>query len=81
MNQRELLIYIGETLFGTPWHARLANALSINRRTLQRWINSDDPAPRHVWDELDGMLLRHISAAEHAHRQIVKQTWRKDEAA
>ena len=54
---------IGETLFGPSWVGALADALGVNRRTIERW-RPDNYIPPHAWAKLAEI------ADKRAHEQL-----------
>jgi hypothetical protein len=50
--QVALLQNIGEGLYGPRWQTDLSTALSVNDRSMRRWISGEDPIPRGVWNDL-----------------------------
>jgi hypothetical protein len=47
-----LLRSIGEKLFGARWQFELSGALSVNERSLRRWLGGQDEIPPGVWRDL-----------------------------
>jgi hypothetical protein len=43
---------IGEKLFGERWQSELSPALSVNERSLRRWLAGQDEIPPGVWSDL-----------------------------
>lgn len=43
---------IGRALYGPSWQKPLSIALTVNDRTLRRWLNGDFDIPQGVWPEL-----------------------------
>lgn len=48
----DTLATVGSALFGPTWQTRLANALSVNDRTMRRWASGENPIPAYVRGEL-----------------------------
>jgi hypothetical protein len=47
-----LLRSIGEKLFGSQWQSELSGNLSVNERSLRRWLSGQDEIPSGVWGDL-----------------------------
>lgn len=50
MTDTELLVRVGEALYGEHWRSALARDLSVTDRTMRRWV--DKGPPPKVWSEL-----------------------------
>ena len=61
MDDRTLLFEIGEALYGQNWKTQVAGELSIDDRSLRRWIQSGE-VPPGVWCELRTLLARRKAA-------------------
>ena len=46
----------GRALFGPAWHTALAQALSIGRATLYRWLDKPPPAEHPAWATLSELI-------------------------
>lgn len=53
----ELLAAIGQALYGSDWISELADALQINRRTVQRWRSGAQPVPAGALDAAGDLAL------------------------
>lgn len=42
----------GVLMFGSDWAPRMADALDVNLRSVQRWTSGAQPIPTGVWGEL-----------------------------
>jgi hypothetical protein len=51
-HEATLLRSIGEKLFGQHWQSELSGAVSVNERSLRRWLSGQDEIPPGVWSEL-----------------------------
>jgi hypothetical protein len=51
-HKASLLRTVGEKLFGEHWQTNLSNALSVNERSLRRWLADQDEIPPGVWSDL-----------------------------
>jgi hypothetical protein len=51
-HETALLRSIGEKLFGEHWQSDLSGALSVNERSLRRWLSDQDQIPSGVWSDL-----------------------------
>jgi DNA-binding transcriptional regulator YiaG len=43
-------------MFGPLWQSDLARALSVNDRTVRRWVAGDVPIPAGLWYEVKQLL-------------------------
>ena len=68
MTNTQKLIKIGEGMFGKSWQAQLADALNIDRRTVQSWL-SRESTPDWVFNnsELSVIATRRADEAEEAY--------------
>ena len=57
MTDATLLRMVGETLYGEPWKAILADALGVSNRTLRRWLAGQN-VPEGVWLEFMALKFR-----------------------
>jgi hypothetical protein len=48
----ELLIRVGEALYGEQWKAEIARALDVSARTVRRWAAGENPIPPWLGGEL-----------------------------
>lgn len=46
------LATVGSALFGPTWQTRLANAISVNDRTVRRWASGEMSIPVTLREEL-----------------------------
>jgi len=53
----ELLANIGQALFGPDWITEIAEALKVNRRTVQRWRSGVQPIPAGALDAAADLAL------------------------
>lgn len=53
---RELLIRTGEALYGPRFQSDLARALSVNDRTMRRWIVGEFEPPAGIKAELAALV-------------------------
>ena len=67
------LAAIGSALYGPTWQTRLANALSVNDRTVRRWYAGDMPIPATLKDELLTLADRRREEIEAAIRQLERE--------
>jgi hypothetical protein len=51
-----LLRSIGEKLFGQQWQSELSGVLSVNERSLRRWLSDQDQIPPGVWADLTRII-------------------------
>jgi hypothetical protein len=51
-HEAALLRSIGEKLFGSLWQSALSENLSVNERSLRRWLSGQDEIPSGVWADL-----------------------------
>lgn len=51
MDDRTLLVAIGEALYGHHWQTSLSAKLDVSERTMRRWIASGE-VPTGVWRDL-----------------------------
>lgn len=61
MTTPEMIASIGRALLGRSWQTELAENLSLNRRTMQRWLNGEDKPRPGVWRDLDNLLAERIA--------------------
>jgi hypothetical protein len=47
---------IGARIYGANWQAPISRALGVNLRTLQRWVNGQNPIPPHIEADLRQLL-------------------------
>jgi hypothetical protein len=52
----ELLKRVGEFIYGDQWQAPLARDLTVNERSMRRWVAGTDEIPRGVWRDLGSRL-------------------------
>jgi hypothetical protein len=50
--QTALLRTIGEKLYGPRWQTDLSAAISVNDRSMRRWVSGEDPVPHGAWNDL-----------------------------
>jgi hypothetical protein len=55
MDDRTLLVEIGEALYGRNWKTELAADLKVDDRSLRRWIQTGE-VPTGVWRDLIVLL-------------------------
>lgn len=55
MDDRTLLVAIGEALYGQSWKTELAADLKVDDRSLRRWIQTGE-VPLGVWRDLIALL-------------------------
>lgn len=55
MDDRTLLVAIGEALYGLSWKAALAEDLKIDDRSVRRWLQTG-LVPPGVWRDLSTLL-------------------------
>lgn len=53
----QLLATIAAALFGADWVSELADALQVNRRSVQRWRSGAAPVPAGALDALADLAL------------------------
>lgn len=63
MARGSLLALTGRALYGTHWHAELANALGVSKRAIRRWL-AEGHIPPGVWDDLHDLLLDRAAEVE-----------------
>lgn len=61
MTTPEMIASIGRALLGRSWQTELAESLSLNRRTMQRWLTGKDKPRPGVWRDLDDLLVKRIA--------------------
>lgn len=69
MDDRTLLFEIGEALYGENWKTQVAGELSIDDRSLRRWIQTGE-VPPGVWRELRTLLARRKAAISRLHSHL-----------
>lgn len=52
-----LLATIGEALYGRDWLTELAEAIQVNRRTVQRWRSGAAPVPAGALEAIAQLAL------------------------
>lgn len=52
---KELLIEVGQALYGDQWQSNLARELNINSRNIRHWLK-EDTAPDWLGKELKTLL-------------------------
>lgn len=52
----------GEALYGPRWHSSLAEALSVDRRTIRRWANGEWAVPEGAAEDIRKLLAERQSA-------------------
>jgi hypothetical protein len=52
----DLLSRVGLALWGAHWQSPLARVLSVNDRTVRRWVSGESPVPSGIWGDLDGII-------------------------
>jgi plasmid maintenance system antidote protein VapI len=62
----------GRLLYGDWWHTRLAAALGVARKTVQRWASGEQPVPPGIWIEIRGLLELHAGEARAFARTLPK---------
>ena len=71
MTQGELLRRVGDLLYGKgSWSNRMATDLTVNRRTIQRWLDHTEIMPMGVWLDLDQILKTRIAESTAARGEI-----------
>jgi hypothetical protein len=61
----EFLDRVASVLYGTRWHAALADDVGVSVRQVQRWLARQRPIPCELWPTLDRRLAeRHIAIRE-----------------
>lgn len=54
--KKEMLEKVGVACFGNAWQTDLAKALTVNSRTIRRWVSGETPIPKNVRNELLALL-------------------------
>lgn len=72
MTDADRLAQAGQLLYGDWWHTRLAHALGVARKTVQRWANGEQPVPAGVWGDLKALLEQHAGEARAFARTLPK---------
>lgn len=55
---------VGEALYGERWQAPLADALGVNRRTVQRWAAGDGAPNAGHWREVLALVEARITCLQ-----------------
>lgn len=54
----------GESLYGSRWHSSLAEALSVDRRTIRRWGNGEWAVPEGAAEDIRRLLAERLKAIQ-----------------
>lgn len=53
---------VGEALYGSRWHSSMAEALSVDRRTIRRWANGEWAVPNGAVEDIHRLLTERAAA-------------------
>lgn len=67
---KEMLINVGQALYGTQWQSDLARALSIDSRRVRQWLNDERPMPKWLPNELAGLLAKNIDDCQYLQQAL-----------
>lgn len=70
MTPTERLERAGRLLHGPWWHTALAADLDVAHKTIQRWVNGEQPVPEGVWPKLRQLLLQRATDARQYARTL-----------
>jgi hypothetical protein len=68
-----LLTQAGEAMFGTYWHGLLAQALGVNRRTIQRWEQGAFVPKPGMWLDLEKLVRERHAELANLLRELSKK--------
>jgi hypothetical protein len=78
MLSSDLIRRSGRALYGEHWVTELADALHVNRKTVQRWHRGDTAPQPGVWTEL-AELIEYRRAELSAVRQALSSVTQSEE--
>lgn len=55
MDDRTILVAVGEALYGVNWKNQLAAAIHVDDRSLRRWLQTGE-VPPGVWRDLRALI-------------------------
>jgi hypothetical protein len=65
MSDSQLIVKIGETVWGASWQAAMAGALNRPRYTIDAWADGREPVPVEMWKQLrEATRLHHLKLAD-----------------
>ncbi|MCG7412051.1 helix-turn-helix domain-containing protein [Moraxella nonliquefaciens] len=74
MITKDLLIKVGQALYGTQWQSDLARALDVDSRRVRQWLNDERPIPEWLSSELNALLTKNINDCQHLQQALASQT-------
>lgn len=74
MITKDLLIKVGQALYGTQWQSDLARALDVDSRRVRQWLGDERPIPEWLSSELNALLAKNIDDCQHLQRALSNQT-------
>lgn len=74
MITKDLLIKVGQALYGTQWQSDLARALDVDSRRVRQWLNDERPIPEWLLSELNTLLTKNIDDCQRLLQVLASQT-------
>lgn len=67
---KELLIEVGQALYGDQWQSAFARALDVTPRTMRYWVSGQKPIPDKVLSEVYEIIENSINKQIEAKEKI-----------
>lgn len=74
MITKDLLIKVGQALYGAQWQSDLARALDVDSRRVRQWLNDERPIPEWLLSELNTLLTKNIDDCQRLLQVLASQT-------
>jgi len=69
----DLLIRIGEALYGPRWQSELARDLDVSDRTMRRWVSGDSSIPHGATSDMLNLVAERSQLLEQLYDDVKRE--------